>query len=277
MRIYISADIEGVAAVCGAQQTQPTGFEFTQACKWMTREVVAAAEAAHDAGASEVVVADGHGTAQNILPDELPDYVSLIRSWPRPLLQMQGIEDGVYDAALYIGHHTSITSATGLRSHTYHGGCIRDIRLNGISQSETTLNTMLATHYGVPVIFSAGDADYIDHVREMNPGIETVVTKKVYGYGAINTLTPKVSAEAIHEGVKRAFARRDEINMLPLPDQFQLEMEFQGRSQTELWELLPWVSRTDAFTIAADLNSMEDVMKLITFAIMYQASGIPGF
>ncbi len=86
MRIYISADIEGVAGVAGADQTTTRGSEFSLARKWMTREVIAAAQAVRDAGAEQVVVADGHGTAQNILIDELPDYVRLIRAWPRHAL-----------------------------------------------------------------------------------------------------------------------------------------------------------------------------------------------
>jgi len=277
MRVYISADIEGVAGVCGAQQTGTAGFEFTDARKWMTIEVIAAAEAAHEAGAGEVVVADGHGTAQNILPDELPDYVRLIRSWPRPLLQMQGIDNGHYDAALYIGHHTSMASEKGLASHTYHSGCLRDIRLNGVSQSETTLNTMLAAHYGVPVIFSAGDADYVAHVREMNPQVETVVTKEAIGFGSVNTLTPKVSGAAIREGVKRAFARRADIGVMPLPESFVLELEFLRRGQPELWAMLPWVRRSGTFSVEVEMKSMKDVMQMITFAIMYQAEGTPGF
>jgi len=277
MRVYISADIEGVAGVCGAQQTQPTGFEFSLARKWMTEEVVAAAESAHEAGATEVVIADGHGTAQNVFLDDLPDYASLVRAFPRPLLQMQGIEDGCYDAALYIGHHTSMASFKGLRSHTYHGGCIRDIRIDGISQSETTLNTMLATHYRVPVIFSAGDADYIEHVNEMNPTIETVVTKKVCGYGAVNTLTPKVTSDLIRAGVARAFARFEEIEMTAEPDNYEVEVEFQGRSQAEMWDYLPWVTRTGSFSIKANFISAEEAMKFFTFTILYQASGVPGF
>lgn len=277
MRVYISADIEGVAGVAGFEQTQKTGFEFTLARQWMTREVIAAAEAAHDAGAEEVVVADGHGTAQNILLDELPDYVRLIRSWPRPLLQMQGIEDGHYDAALYVGHHAGMTSAHGVHAHTYHGGCIRDIRLSGDSQSETSLNTLLAAHYQVPVLFSSGDSDYIEHVNTMNPTIETVVTKKAYGYGSVNTHSVKVTSDMIRTGVSKAFARRKEISQLDLPENYVLEIEFQGRSQAEMWDYLPWVSRTGTFCSTAEFENMEQVMKFITFVILYQAAGAPGF
>ena len=277
MRVFISSDIEGVAGVAGGEQTTSSGFEFSTACKWMTQEVVAAADAAHHAGAKEVIIADGHGSAQNILLDELPDYVRLVRSWPRPLLQMQGIEEGTYDAAVFIGHHTAIFSTNGLRSHTYHGGCYRDIRLNGESQSETSLNCLLAAHYHVPVVFSAGDSDYIEYVRELSPDIETVITKKAYGYGAINTLTSKKACSLIREGVARALARLSEIKLQKLPDKYEIELDFQSRPQAEMFDYLPWISRTGAFTIAAKFSSMVEVMKFITFGMLYQATGVPGF
>jgi len=277
MRIYISADIEGVAGVTSREQTQKTGFEFSDARKWMTNEVLAAAEAAYEAGATEVVVADGHGTAQNILLDDMPDYVRIVRSWPRPLLQMQGIEDGHYEAALFIGHHASSVSAIGVLAHTYHGACIRDIRLNGESQSETSLNTLLAAEFGVPVIFSSGDSGYIRHVQAMNPAIETVITKEALGYGATSSCTPKVACQRIREGVSRSLSRRNEIEPQPLPNTYLLEVDFQGRSQAEMWAYLPWISRKGTYGVTVELSSMAEVMSFITFAILYQASGVPGF
>ena len=39
-RLYISADIEGVAGVVSREQLIPEGFEYNQAREWMTNEVV---------------------------------------------------------------------------------------------------------------------------------------------------------------------------------------------------------------------------------------------
>ena len=46
MKVYISADMEGVAGVVGKQQLTPQGFEFQQFREFMTAEVNAAIEAA---------------------------------------------------------------------------------------------------------------------------------------------------------------------------------------------------------------------------------------
>ena len=89
MKIYISADMEGVAGVVNREQLATDGFEFQQFRKFMTEEVNAAIEGAREAGATEIVVSDSHGTGLNLLMDVLPQDIQLIRSWPRPLGMME--------------------------------------------------------------------------------------------------------------------------------------------------------------------------------------------
>jgi len=48
MKVYISADMEGVAGVVGKQQLTPQGFEFQQFREFMTAEVNAAIEGARE-------------------------------------------------------------------------------------------------------------------------------------------------------------------------------------------------------------------------------------
>ena len=65
-RLYISADIEGVAGVVTNEQTTIAGFEYQQAREWMTAEVNAACAAAFAHGIDEIVVSDSHGQGQNL-------------------------------------------------------------------------------------------------------------------------------------------------------------------------------------------------------------------
>ena len=53
LKIYISADMEGVVGVATADQLGPTGFEYGLFRQIMTNEVNAAIEAAREAGATE--------------------------------------------------------------------------------------------------------------------------------------------------------------------------------------------------------------------------------
>ncbi len=93
LKIYISVDIEGVVGVVSDQHMGPSGFEYAKAREWMTGEVNAAIEGARAAGATEIVISDSHGNGQNLLLERFPEDVTLVlRSWPRPLMMMEGID-----------------------------------------------------------------------------------------------------------------------------------------------------------------------------------------
>ena len=84
LKIFISADMEGVVGAVTGEQLGPGGFEYERFRQFMTDEVNAAIDAARAAGATEFVVADAHGNGQNLLIEQLPDDVTVVRSWPRP-------------------------------------------------------------------------------------------------------------------------------------------------------------------------------------------------
>ena len=81
MKVYISVDIEGTANAVGWDSTAPGGLDYERNRLEMTKEAVAAARGAHAAGADEIVIKDAHGHGNNILPEYMPEYVELIRSY----------------------------------------------------------------------------------------------------------------------------------------------------------------------------------------------------
>src|SRR5262245_10594003 len=66
LKIYISADMEGVVGAVTGDQLGPQGFEYNRFREFMTEEVKAATEAAFEAGATEVVISDSHGNGENL-------------------------------------------------------------------------------------------------------------------------------------------------------------------------------------------------------------------
>ena len=106
LKIYISADMEGVTGAVTGEQLGPGGFEYERFRQFMTNEVNAAIDAARAAGATEFVVSDSHGNGQNLLIDQLPADVTIVRSWPRPLSMMAGIDE-TFDGVIFIGYHAS--------------------------------------------------------------------------------------------------------------------------------------------------------------------------
>src|SRR6476661_4353795 len=106
LKVYISVVAEGITGVASADQLGPASFEYQRAREWMTGEVVAAIQGAREAGATEFVISDSHGNGQSLLIDKLPIEVPLmiVRSFPRPLGMMEGI-DSTFGAVIFIGYH----------------------------------------------------------------------------------------------------------------------------------------------------------------------------
>ena len=96
MKVYISADIEGVTGVvtwgqCGAPNSQHYDWAFAR--RMMTHDVNAAIRGARAGGATEIVVKDSHNVSLNLLIDELEPGVELISgSRPGPDGMMEGID-----------------------------------------------------------------------------------------------------------------------------------------------------------------------------------------
>ena len=91
LKVFISVDMEGVTGVVQPAQLLQGGFEYEHFRQIMTDETNAAIEGARSAGATEFIVCDSHGNAQNILIDQLPDDVRIVRGMPRPLSVTEGI------------------------------------------------------------------------------------------------------------------------------------------------------------------------------------------
>lgn len=265
MRIYISADIEGIAGVVSREHTTPAGFEYDNARLWMTDSVAAAARAAQEAGATEVVVSDSHGNGQSLLIDRLPEGVQVVRSWPRPLSMMQGVEVGPYDGALFIGYHAGATNPDGVLAHTFSSAAYRDVRVNGVSVPEAGINAAIAGHFGVPVLLVSGDDTCIAETQGFLPNIEPVTVKWSHGRLSARTLLPQASYGLIADGVTRAIERRHEIAPYVLDGPITLEVSFLYRQPVEYLTLLKCVERLDAFTIRYLADDILDLQRFMVF------------
>lgn len=115
-KIYISADIEGIAGVVKSA-FGPGDFEYERARKLMTGEVNAAIQGCLEGGAEEIVVSDSHGNCLNIIPEELHGAAVLVRSFPRPLDMMDGIDE-TFDGVIFIGYHAKAGTPQANISHT---------------------------------------------------------------------------------------------------------------------------------------------------------------
>jgi D-amino peptidase len=271
MKVHISADMEGIAGVVTDQQLSPEGFEYARFREFMTAEVNAAIEGAVASGATEIVVSDSHGNGQNILLEKLPENVTLVRSWPRPLGMMQGI-DNSFTAAIFIGYHSGTTNPQGVRAHTFSSANLADVRLNNLSVPEAGVNAAIAGHFNVPVICISGDDAVAKEVQAFLPNVETAVVKWALGFHSAKTMTPQASANLIREKVKNAFKRLSEIRPYKVQSPVQLDVTFKNYRPSEVLSFLGIVERTNAHSIRFQGKDMVEISKFLQFVLNYEPS-----
>lgn len=274
LKVYISVDIEGVVGVVSDQHMGPSGFEYAKAREWMTGELNAAIEGVRAGGAAEIVVSDSHGNGQNLLVDRLPEDITLVRSWPRPLMMMEGI-DSTFDAAIFIGYHTSTANPQGVRAHTFSSGRVADLRLNGTSMPEAGVNASIAGHFGVPVIMISGDAACVRETQSLLGDIEGAVVKWPISYHSARTLMPEVAYDLIREKAKRAIERIADFKPYRLDTPITLDLRFKNYRPSQVLSLLPIVERTDSHSIRFVGKDIVEVSKFLEFIFSYDGSLAP--
>ncbi len=275
LKIYISADMEGVTGAVTGEQLGPAGFEYARFREFMTEEVLAAIDAARAAGATEIVVSDSHGNGQNLLIDRLPDDVQVVRSWPRPLMMMQGIDDS-FDGVLFIGYHASTSNTRGVRAHTISSANLTSVKLNGVPMTEGSINAAIAGHFGVPVLLVTGDDAAVEEVRSVVGDVEGAVVKWSLGFHSARTLTPQAGQELIRERTRRAIERRSELQPYrPGNGPLTLDISFKNYMPAEVLSYLPWLERVDSHTIRFVGEDMVEVSKFIEFVTTYRINQTP--
>jgi D-amino peptidase len=271
MKIYISADMEGIAGVVTSEQLGPQGFEYQRFREFMTQEVNAAIEAAFEAGATEVVVSDSHGNGQNLLVEKLPRNITLVRSWPRPLMMMQGIDE-TFAGAIFIGYHTGTTNPQGVRAHTISSARFADVQLQGRSVSEAALNAAIAGHFKVPVIMVSGDDALVKETISLLGDVEGAVVKWALGFHSAKTLMPEAAYQLIREKVKKAMGRIKDFKPYTLKPPIQLDVRFKNYRPSEVLSYLTIVERTDAHSIRFTGRDIIEVSKFLEFIGTYEPS-----
>ena len=269
MKIYISADMEGVVGVVTNEQLGPQGFEYARFREFMTQEVNAAIDGAVAAGATQIVVSDSHGNGQNLLIEKLPKDVLLVRAWPRPLMMMQGIDE-TFAGAIFIGYHSATTNSQGVRAHTISSARLADVRLKGISMSEAGLNAAIAGHFNVPVIMISGDDVVVKETQALLGDVEGAVVKWASGFHSAKTIMPEASYQLIREKVQKAVGRIKDFKPYKLTAPIQLDVRFKNYRPSEVLSYLSIVERTDAHSIRFTGKDMIEVSKFLEFIVTYE-------
>lgn len=274
MKIYISADIEGIWGVVSAGQTSSKGNDYQRARKLMTEEVNLAIEAALESGATEVVVNDSHGSMDNIIIEELHEKARLISGRPKALSMMEGIDD-TFDGVMFIGYHPRAGTDKGILDHTYAGGIISQVLLNGTLLGECGLNARIAGYYDVPTIFIAGDTKVTKQAVQEIGNIEALAVKDALSRFCSNNLSKDELKKGYKEKVSKAIKNIKDYKVVKAEPEIELEIEFHEAVMADMCMLVPNVKRESNKVVSYKSKDYIEAYKLFRALIALAISSLP--
>lgn len=258
MKVYISADIEGVSGlVSWSQCGRPTGdhFDFSWARERMTADVNAAIRGAKKAGATEIFVKDSHGNSKNLLADRLERGTHLISGHGASSQGMMAGIDRSFAAAILVGYHAMAGTQGGVMEHTVTG-FVHRLKINGQPAGEIALSAGVAGCYDVPVVAISSDAAGCAEAALLLRGLKTASVKTGMGRYMASCLHP-LDAEVLIE--QAAFEGVNEASSLDpwLPDSpTTINIELNRSEEADIIAArLPGAVRVDAYTIEVQGDS----------------------
>lgn len=258
MKVYLSADMEGITGLVDAEDVQPPGRDYERGRVMMTEDVNAAVRGAFLGGATAVLVNDAHGPMRNLLPDLLDPRVVLIKGRPKPMGMIEGLTPE-YDAVLCVGFHAR-AGVLGVLSHSFMGHEIEDIWLDDRLVGEIGLLHATAAAYGVPVALLTGDDTACAEMTAWDSSVATVTVKQAKDRFAAQ-LVPVAESRAAIEEAARVALRASPATPTVNRTSHRLTVRWQNPSVANHLPAIPGVTRTDDRTVTVDAP-MPDLYRL---------------
>lgn len=273
MKAFLSVDLEGMPYVVIPGHLSLKGTLYDEARKIATKVTLIVAEELNRNGFDEIVIADSHGPMVNLLVDDLPEYVEIIRGYPRPISMVSGVEG--CNVALFLGYHAKFGTAKSSFDHTYSSGTINKVEINGIPASEFLLNAYTAGDLNVPVILVAGEASLLqDDVERYAPWAETVALKRSLSRTSARSPSMLRIEKELRKATRRAVAnlRPDKAKLLRTTNPVNIGVTFLASHFADVAELLPTVHRIDGLKVEYAASNMVEAYKIFELLALAAAS-----
>lgn len=230
MKICIVTDMEGLAGVdhwdqCYADDDRAPAYRhgLTQ----LAADTNAAVAGCFDAGATEVVVWDGHGRNRqqafgHVALDPRATRRRLVAGAP---LVLEGL-DATVAGVLMVGQHAMAGTLHGFLDHTQCPKEICRFLINGAEHGEMSQFALYAGAFGVPLLHVSGDEALCAEARRLFPWAATTPTKRGTGWGTCELYPPEAVRAAIRRDVAAALGRRRDAVAWQLPMPAEITVEY---------------------------------------------------
>jgi D-amino peptidase len=241
--------------------------EFEEGRVHVTEDVNAAVRGLRAAGATEILVADSHGSGgpnKNIIPEKLERNVKLFQEGLVYKRLKQAANESV-DAAVFVGFHAMADTKDGFLRHTIT--IDPRIRMNGKLVGETAIDAYALAEHGIPVIMVTGDQALVKEALTFLPGIEAVQVKTSSDCKTTKCLPLLEARELIETAAKRALSRIDEFLPMRIATPIEIDVSFLRKEQIDLCETIPRAKRKGENTISYIAGDWDEAYSFVRTTI----------
>jgi D-amino peptidase len=223
-RILIVTDLEGAGGVNDAEeQLLPGQRRYLESRRILTGEVNAAVEGARAAGASQIVIWDGHDGSRTLSVDEIHESAKLLQGRPTPANYY--LSDKLYDGVMFIGQHAMAGARNAVLAHS-QSFSVKRIAINGREVGEVGQIAAIAGYFDIPVILLAGDAAACAELAALQPKAVTVAVKQLAGKASTLSLSHAEARRLIEEAARRAVAHAPEYAPWKIAGPVEMTIEY---------------------------------------------------
>jgi len=226
-RILIVTDLEGAGGVNDAdEQLLPGQRRYMESRRILTGEVNAAVEGAIAAGASEVVIWDGHDGSRTLSVDEIHGSAKLLQGKPTPANYY--LSEKLYDGIVFIGQHAMAGTREGVLAHSQSFN-VKRIAINDTEVGEIGQIAAIAGYFGIPVIMLAGDQAACAEISGLQPKAVTVAVKRLAGKASTLSLSHTEARRQIEQAARKAVSQASSYTPWKINGPIEMTMEFHAQ------------------------------------------------
>jgi D-amino peptidase len=242
LKVLLLYDMEGVS---GATDFKHTSFahqaEYSEGRKSLTDDVNAAIAGLKSAGATEIVVVDGHGSGNNTGPDVLEEQLlapAKMHYRDTPFDIYMDSYDHSFDAIVAIGMHAGAGNRVGFLSHTY---TFEDVEylVNGVPFNESMILAAGAARLKIPLIMVCGDDQLEKEIRREMPWVRYATVKHAVDRAKAEAFPRAEVSKRIETAAREGLQNLSSAKIPDWHGPYRFALTFQDEGQARLAALLP--------------------------------------
>jgi D-amino peptidase len=246
--------MEGLAGVSDWEQcyaTDDAAPAYLHGLAQLAGDTNATVAGCFDAGATEVVVWDGHGRNRQqaftrVALDPRATLRKLEIGFP---IRLDGLDQATVGVVM-VGQHAMAGTLNAFLDHTQCPKEICRFQINGEEHGEMSQFALYAGAYGVPLLHVSGDEALCAEARRLFPWVATTATKRGTSWATCELYPEDAVRANIRRDVAAAISHRAAARPWRLPMPAEVKVEFAYTALADPIAAIPGVRRPHARTVA---------------------------